>query len=65
MSGWKSANIKEFVEVKIKIPKNTIAFIVNYLEQCGNGSINMGNTSYDQNDVALLMKKGDDDNGAK
>lgn len=65
MNGWKKATLKEekkWIEVKIKLPKNTMAFIVNYLEQCEDGSINMGNRQYDGEDVKKL-KKGDEDDG--
>ena len=50
---------KEWVEIKIKIPKNTIALIVNYIEQNKN-IINMGNNQYDTEDLEKMKNsKGD------
>ena len=46
-------NNLEQIEVKIKIPKNTIAFIVNTISQEKN-TIAMSNTRYDSNDVEKL-----------
>ena len=38
MSGWKTNDLK-LIEVKIKIPKNTVAFVVNTLSQEKNGEL--------------------------
>lgn len=52
MSGWKTNDLK-LIEVKIKIPKNTVAFVVNTLSQEKN-KIVMGNTQYDSEDIEKL-----------
>ena len=52
MNKWQDDNLEE-IEVKIKIPKNTIAFIVNTISQEKN-KISMSNTQYDSNDVENL-----------
>lgn len=52
MSKWKDNDLEQ-IEVKIKIPKNTIAFIVNTISQEKN-KISMSNTQYDSNDVEKL-----------
>ena len=41
---------KDWVDIKIKIPKNTLCFIVNYIEQKGSKVI-MGNIQYDSDDI--------------
>ena len=49
---------KNFKEIKIKIPKNTIAFIVSFLERdIYNGNIRMGTLSYDTNDIEEYENK--------
>lgn len=55
MAGWKTNNLEQ-IEVKIKIPKNTVAFVVNTLSQEKN-KIVMSNTHYDSEDIEKL--KGD------
>lgn len=40
----------DWIDIKIKIPKNTLCFIVNYIEQNGSKVI-MGNIQYDSNDI--------------
>lgn len=52
MNKWEDNDLEQ-IEVKIKIPKNTIAFIVNTLSQEKN-KISMSNTKYDSNDVEKL-----------
>ena len=52
MNKWKDNDLEQ-IEVKIKIPKNTIAFIVNTISQEKN-KISMSNTQYDSNDVENL-----------
>lgn len=55
---WKKTNEKEedLIEIKIKVPKNTVAMVVNYLEQKGN-IIGMGNSTYDEEDILKLKKE--------
>lgn len=52
MNKWEDNNLEQ-IEVKIKIPKNTVAFIVNTISQEKN-KISMSNTQYDSNDVEKL-----------
>lgn len=52
MNKWQDNDLEQ-IEVKIKIPKNTIAFIVNSISQEKN-KISMSNTQYDSNDVENL-----------
>ena len=52
MNKWQDNNLEQ-IEVKIKIPKNTIAFIVNTISREEN-KISMSNTQYDSNDVENL-----------
>ena len=52
MNKWQDNDLEQ-IEVKIKIPKNTIAFIVNTISQEKN-KISMSNTQYDSNDVENL-----------
>ena len=58
MNKWKKINEKDenLIEVKIKIPKNTICMVINYLEQC-NGILKMGNMTFDEEDT-INMKNG-------
>ena len=55
MNKWKDNDLEK-IEIKIKIPKNTIAFIVNTISQEKN-KISMSNTQYDSNDVEKLKKQ--------
>lgn len=41
---------KDWIDVRIRVPKNTICFIVNYLEQRGD-VISLGNLQYDVDDI--------------
>ena len=52
MNKWKKINEKDedLIEIKIKIPKNTICMVINYLEQC-NGILKMGNMTFDEEDT--------------
>lgn len=63
MNKWQDNDLEQ-IEVKIKIPKNTIAFVVNTLSQEKNKVV-MSNTQYDSNDVenlkADLVEKVDND----
>lgn len=52
MNEWQDNDLEQ-IEVKIKIPKNTIAFIVNTISQEKN-KITMSNTQYDSNDIKKL-----------
>ena len=52
MNKWEDNDLEQ-IEVKIKIPKNTVAFIVNTISQEKN-KISMSNTQYDSNDVEKL-----------
>lgn len=52
MNKWQDNDLEQ-IEVKIKIPKNTIAFIVNTISQEKN-KVTMSNTQYDSNDVESL-----------
>ena len=52
MNKWRDNDLEK-IEIKIKIPKNTIAFIVNTISQEKN-KISMSNTQYDSNDVEKL-----------
>lgn len=52
MNKWQDNDLEQ-IEVKIKIPKNTVAFIVNTISQEKN-KISMSNTQYDSNDVEKL-----------
>lgn len=52
MNKWEDNDLEQ-IEVKIKIPKNTIAFIVNTISQEKN-KISLSNTQYDSNDVKKL-----------
>ena len=58
MNKWENNNLEQ-IEVKIKIPKNTIAFIVNTISQ-NNGVISMSNTQYDSEDVMNMIKDSDE-----
>lgn len=44
---------KDYIEIKIKIPKNTTAFIVNFIEQKTDG-LYLGNMQYDTDDIEKL-----------
>lgn len=46
---------KNWVEATIKIPKNTLCLIVNYIETQGSKTI-MGNIQLDSNDIKELTK---------
>jgi len=52
MSGWKINDLEQ-IEVKIKIPKNTVAFVVNTLSQEKNKVV-MSNTQYDSEDIEKM-----------
>lgn len=52
MSKWTTNNLEQ-IEVKIKIPKNTVAFVVNALSQEKN-KIVMSNTQYDNEDIEKM-----------
>lgn len=52
MNKWQDNDLEQ-IEVKIKIPKNTIAFIVNTISREKN-KISMSNTQYDSNDIKKL-----------
>ena len=58
MNKWKKFNEKDenLIEVKIKIPKNTICMVINYIEQC-NGIFNIGNMTFDEEDT-INIKNG-------
>lgn len=52
MSKWTTNNLEQ-IEVKIKIPKNTVAFVVNTLSQEKNKVV-MSNTQYDSEDIEKM-----------
>lgn len=52
MAGWKTNDLEQ-IEVKIKIPKNTVAFVVNTLSQEKNKVV-MSNTQYDSEDIEKM-----------
>lgn len=52
MNKWQDNDLEQ-IEVKIKILKNTIAFIVNTISTEKN-KISISNTQYDSNDVENL-----------
>lgn len=52
MAGWKTNGLEQ-IEVKIKIPKNTVAFVVNTLSQEKNKVV-MSNTQYDSEDIEKM-----------
>ena len=52
MNEWQDNDLEQ-IEVKIKIHKNTIAFIVNTISQ-GKNKILMSNTQYDSHDIEKL-----------
>ena len=49
----KEEDKKDWIEIKLKVPKNTRALIVNYIEQNKN-IINMGNSQYDTKDIEKM-----------
>ena len=62
MGEWgrtKEEDIKDMIEVKVKIPKKTIAFIINYVNVLGDGSLNLGNRQYGSEEVKELMENED------
>lgn len=62
MGEWgrtKEEDIKDMIEVKVKIPKKTIAFIINYVNVLGDGSLNLGNRQYGSKEVKELMENED------
>ena len=44
---------KDYIEIKIKIPKNTMAFMVNFIELKIDGFY-LGNLQYDTDDIEEL-----------
>lgn len=52
MNKWQDNDLEQ-IEVKIKIPKNTVAFVVNTLSQEKN-KIVMSNTQYDSEDIEKM-----------
>lgn len=52
MNKWEDNDLEQ-IEVKIKIPKNTIAFVVNTLSQEKNKVV-MSNTQYDSKDIEKM-----------
>lgn len=44
---------KDYIEIKIKIPKNTMAFMVNFIERKIDG-LYLGNMQYDTDDIEKL-----------
>lgn len=63
MNNFKIVTKKEqekWITIQIKIPQNTLALVVNYIEQNGT-KISMGNTQYDTEDIEKI-KIGNDDN---
>lgn len=60
MSGWKINDLEQ-IEVKIKIPKNTVAFVVNTLSQEKNKVV-MSNTQYDSEDTEKMRCDSNEEN---
>lgn len=60
MSGWKINDLEQ-IEVKIKIPKNTVAFVVNTLSQEKNKVV-MSNTQYDSEDIEKMRCDSNEEN---
>lgn len=54
MNGWKKDDLEK-VKVTIEIPKNTVAFVINYLLVDGS-KISMMNSQYDSSDIEKLIK---------
>lgn len=52
MNKWEDNDLEQ-IEVKIKIPKNTVAFVVNTLSQEKNMVV-MSNTQYDSKDIEKM-----------
>lgn len=52
---------KDWIEVKVKIPKDTVALIINYLEQKNNSLIAMGNIQFDIDDINKNKLGGDEE----
>lgn len=55
MNKWKDNDLEK-IEVKIKIPKGCIAFVVNTLSK-ENGVISLTNTQYDSEDIEKLINE--------
>ena len=49
----KEEDEKDWIEIKLKVPKNTIALIVNYIYQDKKG-MNLGNSQYDTDDIEKM-----------
>ena len=49
----KEEDKKDWIEIKLKVPKNTIALIANYIEQ-NKSIINIGNIQYDTDDIEKM-----------
>ena len=52
---------KDWIEVKVKIPKDTVALIINYLEKKNNSLIAMGNIQFDIDDINKNKLGGDEE----
>lgn len=49
----KEEDKKEWIEIKLKVPKNTIALITNYIYQDKKG-VSLGNSQYDTDDIEKM-----------
>ena len=49
----KEEDKKDWIEIKLKVPKNTIALITNYIYQDKKG-VNLGNSQYDTDDIEKM-----------
>ena len=61
MSKWEEFNREEldWVEVKVKIPKKCLAFLITYIAKRDDGSMDFGDTKYDTEDIEKLMENED------
>lgn len=60
MNKWKTSDLEE-VEIKIKVPKRTVAFIVNAMVDNHN-TIDMWNKQYDSDDIKKLLENEREEN---
>ena len=49
----KEEDKKDWIEIKLKVPRNTIALITNYIYQDKKG-VSLGNSQYDTDDIEKM-----------
>lgn len=49
----KEEDKKDWIEIKLKVPKNTIALITNFIYQDKKG-VSLGNSQYDTEDIEKM-----------